>query len=98
MKYKNEQAKIKFNIFLKSLIIVVKKVSLILLTVVLIIAIFISISFFRNVVFGESSMSEFKNNFFGIPTKKLLQINHQIENQYDTLKQWFSNLKSRISS
>lgn len=98
MKYQQERKQIQIKNVSRFLKIISIKIASIIIAVMLILALIFSISFFRNVIFGELSMSEFKNSFFGIPTNKLLQINQQIENQYDTLKQWFSNLKSRISS
>ncbi|MCF7916812.1 MAG: hypothetical protein K9L61_03455 [Candidatus Omnitrophica bacterium] len=98
MKYQQEQDKARIRNISHSLKMLAIKIASILITVALILALIFSINFFRHVVLGKSSMSEFKNNFFGIPTDKLLQINQEISNQYEALKKWFNNFKTRLSS
>jgi amino acid permease len=98
MKYRQEQTQKNIKTIFNYFKTIIKKIFSILTVVVLIIVLVISINFFKYIVFGKSTLSEFKNNFFGIPTNKLLQINQQLQNQHDLFKQWLTNLKSRISS
>lgn len=98
MKYQQEQNQQRIKNVSHFLKIISIKIASIFITIILILALIFAISFFRYVVFGKSSMSEFKNNFFGIPTNKILQIDQKINNQYETLKQWFDDLKVRLFS
>jgi hypothetical protein len=97
MDYSQEQRRIKLNNFFKLLKTLIKKVIFISTAVIGIIILVLSINFFRYVVMGESTLSEFRNNFFGIPSNKLLKINHQIHDQHNSFKQWFADFKKRIS-
>lgn len=97
MKYQQEQTKKKIKNIRNFFKTITKKMVSILATVVLIIVIIITINFFRYVVLGKSTLSEFKNSFFGVPSNKLLKINQQIYDQHDSFKQWFVNFKKRLS-
>lgn len=98
MSYRKEQLEIKLNNFCKLLKTLIKKVTFILLTVIFIIVLVFSINFVRHIVLGKSSMSKFKNNFYGIPTDKLLQINQGINKRFEILKKWFDDFKTRLFS
>ncbi|MCF7870076.1 MAG: hypothetical protein K9M01_03050 [Candidatus Omnitrophica bacterium] len=97
MKYYQEQTKKNIKAVFSFLKIIIKKIFSILAAVVLIVVLIISINFFRHVVFGKSTLSEFKSSFFGIPSNKLLKVNQQLQNQHDNFKQWTDNLKTRLS-
>ncbi|MFO8053481.1 MAG: hypothetical protein R6U54_05955 [Candidatus Omnitrophota bacterium] len=97
MKYQEEQAQERKKNIYSLLKTIVKKALSILAAVTLVIVIIISINFFAYVVFGESTLTEFKNSFFGIPSNKLLKVNQQIHNQYNNFEQWFSDLQKRLS-
>lgn len=98
MKYQEEQTQKKIKNTFGSFKIIIKKLLSVIIAVVLIITIVISINFFRSVVIGKSTMSEFKSNFFGLPTDKLLQINQEMKSQYNSLKEWLNNFWLRLSS
>ncbi len=98
MKYRQELAKKRLALlffFLKKL---TKKILAILLMVLLIIALFLLIYFVRDVILGQTTLSEFKHSFYGVPADELLEINKQLQNQNNNLKEWLDSLTKRLSS
>ncbi len=102
MNYKDEKSKEQAEKAFGFLKILFQKIFFILSAIVLIIAIILSVNFFRYVVLGKTKMGEFKNNSFGLPINKLLKINQQInkkiQNQYKVLDRWLKKLGERLSS
>jgi hypothetical protein len=97
VKYHQEQTKKNIKTTFNFFATITKKILSILVVIILIVVLIISVNFFRYVVFGESTLSKFTNDFFGIPSNKLLEINQQLQNQYDSFTQWTNNLKARLS-
>ncbi len=97
MKYKDEVARKRSIFLLLSLKNLIKKVFFIIIAIVMIIGILVTVNFFRDVVFGQSTLNEFRNNFYGLPAQKLIRINRHVESRYNDLKKWIDGLSERLS-
>jgi len=98
MSYKKEVLKKKI-LMLKAFLKKIAVKSLFVFLVVFLILFFcLLIFFFRDVVLGQSTMSEFRNNYYGIPAQELFQLNETIRDKYNSLQEWFSGLCQRLSS